>query len=126
MVRQFGQLEAVIMERVWSWGRPVAVREVLEDLQQDRVIAYTTVMTVMDNLHRKGVLVRAKDGRAYRYEPARTREEYTAELMGEVLAGSGDRTTTLLHFLQQMPADEVAQLREALGERAASGGAPER
>jgi predicted transcriptional regulator len=119
LVRQLGQLEAVIMERLWSYGRPVPVREVLEDLQQDRTIAYTTVMTVMDNLHRKGLLTREMAGRAYRYQPAQTREQHNAAVMGEVLAGSSDRAATLLHFLEQMPSEEVARLREALANRPA-------
>ena len=113
-MKELGQLEAAVMERLWSWERPVAVREVLEDLQRDRSIAYTTVMTVMDNLHRKGVLNRRLDGRAYRYEPVQTREEHTAALMGQVLAGSKDRTATLLHFVEKMSPAEVARLREAL------------
>ncbi|NEE08898.1 BlaI/MecI/CopY family transcriptional regulator, partial [Streptomyces sp. SID7499] len=54
MPRQLGDLEDAVMTRVWQWNRPVTVREVLEDLQQERSIAYTTVMTVMDNLHQKG------------------------------------------------------------------------
>ena len=56
------------MTRVWQWNRPVTVREVLEDLQQERSIAYTTVMTVMDNLHQKGWVRREAEGRAYRYD----------------------------------------------------------
>ncbi len=118
-MRQLGQLEAVIMERLWSYGRPVPVREVLEDLQRDRNIAYTTVMTVMDNLHRKGLLTREMAGRAYRYQPTQTREQHNAAVMGEVLAGSSNRAATLLHFLEQMPAEEVARLREALANRRA-------
>ena len=47
-MRQFGELEAVIMDRMWQSGRPVLVREVLDDLRKDRPLAYTTVMTVMD------------------------------------------------------------------------------
>jgi predicted transcriptional regulator len=116
--RQLGQLEAVIMERLWSWERPVAVREVLDDLRRDRPIAYTTVMTVMNNLHRKGLLTREMHGRAYRYQPARSREEHHAELMGQVLAGSGDRAATLMLLVEQMPPDEVARLRAALAEGA--------
>jgi predicted transcriptional regulator len=104
------------MDRLWSQDHPVAVREVLEDLQRTRTLAYTTVMTVMDNLHRKGVLTREKDGRAYLYRPAVTREQHTAAFMGEILAGS-DTTATLLHFLDQMPRAEVARLREALDEQ---------
>lgn len=117
MVRQLGELEQAVMDRMWSWGHPVAVREVLEDLQRERTLAYTTVMTVMDNLHRKGVLTRQKQGRAFVYRPALTREQHTAAFMGEVLAGGSDRTVTLLHFLEHMPASEVASLREALDGR---------
>lgn len=113
-VRQLGQLEAVVMDLMWSYPEPVPVREVLADLQRERDIAYTTVMTVMDNLHRKDLLIRQMEGRAYRYQPTQSREEHTAALMGEVLASSSDRTATLLHFLEQMPPADVAQLREAL------------
>ncbi|WNB84758.1 BlaI/MecI/CopY family transcriptional regulator [Cellulomonas sp. ATA003] len=66
---KLGQLEAVVMNKLWGYGRAAAVREVLEDLQRDRNVAYTTVMTVMDNLHRKGLLTREMQGRAYRYSP---------------------------------------------------------
>ena len=116
MTRPLGTLEQSVMDRLWSWSQPVAVREVLEDLQRDRTLAYTTVMTVMDNLHRKGVLAREKQGRAYVYRPAVTREQYTAVFMGNVLAGSANTTATLLHFLEQMPPAEVASLRKALDE----------
>jgi predicted transcriptional regulator len=115
-VRQLGQLEAVVMERLWLCDRPLMVREVLDDLQRDRDIAYTTVMTVLDNLHRKGYVTREKQGRAYRYRPAGTREQHIATMMEEVLAGSGDRGVALLHFVERMPADEVARLRAALEE----------
>jgi predicted transcriptional regulator len=120
-VRELGQLEAVVMQRLWSSDRPVAVREVLEDLRHDRTIAYTTVMTVMDNLHRKGLLTRETDGRAYRYQPARSREQHNAVLMGEVLANSNDRSATLLHFLEQISPQEAARLREALEQRTPRG-----
>lgn len=102
------------MDRIWSREHPVAVREILEDLQRERILAYTTVMTVMDNLRRKGMLTREKAGRAFLYRPAQTREQHTAAFMGEILAGSPDRQVTLLHFLEQIPADEAARLREAL------------
>lgn len=113
-MRQLGNLEALVMERLWEWDRPAAVREVLEDLQKDRMIAYTTVMTVMDNLFQKGVLTRKLDGRAYQYLPVRTREEHTAELMEQVLASGGDAGATLLHFVERMPREDVGQLRKVL------------
>jgi predicted transcriptional regulator len=71
-------------------------------------------MTVMDNLHRKGFVTREMHGRAYHYRPVQTREQHNAELMSQVLAGSNDRGATLLHFLEQMPPEEVARLRAAL------------
>lgn len=114
LVRSLGRLESVVMQRLWSYDRPATVREVLEELRRDRAIAYTTVMTVMDNLHRKGFLTRELVGRAYRYRPARTREEHNAAVMGEVLAGSHDRAATLLRFVEQMPPAEVAELRQVL------------
>lgn len=116
-MRQLGQLEAAVMARVWSWERPVLVREVLEDLQHEREIAYTTVMTVMDNLHRKGFLTRERDGRAYRYTAAQTREEHTAVVMEDALASGGDRSAALMHFVQQIDDEELAALRSVLTRR---------
>ena len=113
-MRQFGELEAVIMDRLWEWGRPALVREMVDDLREDRPLAYTTVMTVMDNLHRKGWLRRERDGRAWRYEPTGSRSGYTAALMNEALGTSADRRTALAHFVLQMSPHDAALLREAL------------
>src|SRR6266516_887957 len=84
-MRRFGELEAVIMDRLWEWERPVLVREMVDALHDDRALAYTTVMTVMENLYRKGWLRRERDGRAWRYEPTRSRSSYTAALMSDAL-----------------------------------------
>ena len=113
-MRQLGDLEAVIMDRLWLWQRPATVREVLEDLRKTRTIAYTTVMTVMDTLHRKGILRRELDGRAYRYQAVLSREEHSAQLMQAVLADSTDRTGTLVRFFEQMGPGEARKLRKAL------------
>jgi predicted transcriptional regulator len=113
-MRRFGELEAVIMERLWARGRPALVREILDDLRGDRDIAYTTVMTVMDNLYRKGWLRRERDGRAWRYEPTGSRSGYTAALMNEALETSPDRRRALAHFAFQMSPHDASVLREAL------------
>ena len=102
------------MERLWRSREPQSVREVLEDLERDRPIAYTTVMTVLDNLHRKGFVRRQKDGRAYLYVATMTREEHASGLLEEVLAQSADRGATLLHFVGSMSPQELADLRAAL------------
>lgn len=118
---ELGHLEAAVMDRLWTWDRPVAVRDVLEDLQRERPLAYTTVMTVLDNLHRKRMVMREKSGRAYLYRPTRSREAYTAELMTGVLSQATDRGSTLMRFVEQMSAEEVAELRQFLdqGDRGA-------
>lgn len=113
-MRGFGDLEAVIMHLVWDRTRPVTVRDLLGELRQQREIAYTTVMSTMDNLHRKGWLARAKDGRAYRYTATASREEYSARLMAEALADGGDTEAVLSHFVAQMDGQESDALRAVM------------
>src|ERR1700744_1413423 len=113
-MRRLGELEAVIMDRLWEWGRPAPVREVVDELGKDRPLAYTTVMTVMENLYRKGWLRRERDGRAWRYEPTGSRSGYTAALMSDALATSTAGRTALAHFALQMSPHDAAVLREAL------------
>ena len=110
-MRGFGDLETVIMALVWGHDRPVTVRELFDELRQDRVIAYTTVMSTMDNLHRKGWLARVKEGKAYRYTATASREEYSARLMREALAGGGDTEAVLSHFVAQMGGADSEVLR---------------
>jgi predicted transcriptional regulator len=113
-VRGFGDLEAVIMDRVWAHDAPVTVRDLFEKLREDRNIAYTTVMSTMDNLHRKGWLARERDGKAYRYTAVSSRDEYSARLMREAMAGAGDTEAVLSHFVAQMDGAESAALRAVL------------
>jgi predicted transcriptional regulator len=113
-VRGFGDLEAAIMDRLWARGEPATVREVLTDLRQHREIAYTTVLTVMDNLYKKSVLRREPAGRANRYAPVASREQYVAQMMGRALEDSGDRAEALMHFVGRMTLEDAAALRSAL------------
>jgi predicted transcriptional regulator len=110
-MRGFGDLEAVIMHLVWDRDDEVTVRELFDELRQERAIAYTTVMSTMDNLHRKRWLDRVKDGKAYRYTATASREEYSARLMREALAGGGDTEAVLSHFVAQMDGEESSALR---------------
>lgn len=121
-MRRLGDLEAVVMKRLWDWQEPTSVRRVVEDLQQERPLAYTTIMTVLENLHRKGFVTREKQGRAYLYSASETREQHTASLMGEVLAGSQNRQVALLHFVEEMSPDELARLRTVVDQIAPSTG----
>lgn len=113
-MRGFGDLEAVIMDRLWSCDGPTTVRDVFDELRREREIAYTTVMSTMDNLHTKGWLARKRQGKAYTYWPTETREEYSARLMREALQAGRNSDLVLTHLLEQMTEAESASLREAL------------
>ncbi|MBO1418015.1 BlaI/MecI/CopY family transcriptional regulator [Streptomyces sp. FH025] len=116
-MRRLGDLEAEIMDRLWTWDRPATVREVVDDINRQRPIAYTTVMTVADILYGKGVLTREKQGRAWLYRPALSREAYTAALMQEALDSSRDRPAALAHFIDEISPDELEVLRGLLDAR---------
>nr|WP_279614417.1 BlaI/MecI/CopY family transcriptional regulator [Streptomyces hygroscopicus] len=109
-----GDLEDAVMTRVWEWNRPVTVREVLEDLQKERSIAYTTVMTVLDNLHQKGWVRREAEGRAYRYEAVSTRAAYAAALMNEAWSASDNPAAALVAFFGMMSPEQRHALRDAV------------
>ena len=114
VVRPFGELEAAVMQQLWERREPATVRELLAELQSTRSIAYTTVLTVLDNLHRKGAVSREMQGRAWRYAPARSREEHTAARLHDVLADGGDRRAALLHFVAELEPEEIGSLQAAV------------
>src|ERR1700741_4779511 len=102
------------MDRVWARAGPVTVRDICDELRGERAIAYTTVMSTMDNLHRKGWLARDKDGKAYRYTAIASRDEYSARLMREAMAEAGDTEAVLSHFVAAMDGDQSQVLRAVL------------
>lgn len=113
-IRGFGELEAVIMDRVWCRAEPVTVRSIFEELSNDRPIAYTTVLSTMDNLHKKGWLTRERVGKAFQYRPVLTREEHTAQLMRAAFDDGGDAELVLAFFLDTLDKKQSATVRAAL------------
>jgi predicted transcriptional regulator len=118
---RLGDLERAIMDRLWAIDPPtpeaaMSVREIHESLSQEREIAYTTVMTVLDRLAKKGLVTRERDGRAWRYLPQSTSEELTAHLLRDSLEhiDTSDRRAAMLHFLDSASADEIDDLKAAL------------
>lgn len=79
-------LEATIMEIVWSrsWSE-FSVSDVHKELESQREIAYTTVMTTVSRLFKKELLTRRKDGKRYQYIPAMTRAEFIERMTRDVL-----------------------------------------
>lgn len=82
-----GDLEAEVMELIWARppGTAVTVREVFEALYGRRRLAYTTVMSTMARLARKGLLVAEKAEPAYLYRAALSREEFVEHVVGATL-----------------------------------------
>ncbi|MFC0107352.1 BlaI/MecI/CopY family transcriptional regulator [Kibdelosporangium aridum] len=109
-----GDLESAVMTVLWDAGEPAKVRDVLATLDTGKPLAYTTVMTVLDNLHRKGWVRRQLDGKAYLYEPALTRAEAATRALREVLDSSGDPEAVLLQFASTVSEREVEVLRSGL------------
>jgi predicted transcriptional regulator len=110
----FGELEQAIMQVIWDADRPVTGREVVDQLTHSRPVVYTTVLTVMDRLARKGILEKHPTGKAHTYQAVQSRETYTARRMASLLGASGNPTTVLLRFVQQLPPEQADKLRAAL------------
>ncbi|GIF14573.1 BlaI/MecI/CopY family transcriptional regulator [Actinoplanes teichomyceticus] len=108
-----GDLEREVMTQLWDAREPLTVRQVHERLSRDRELAYTTVMTVLDRLAKKQLVVQQRADRAYRYAPAQTREEMTAGLMLDALSATPDRDAALAYFLGQLPPDALRAAMEA-------------
>ncbi len=117
-----GELESRVMAALWDADGPRTVREVRASLSGERALAYTTVMTVLDNLHGKGWVRRERVGRAWAYRPARSREEAGAEMLREVLDALGDPRGVLMHFAREMDDHESEFLRRALSRDPERGG----
>jgi predicted transcriptional regulator len=78
----FGPLEARVLEALWTIDAPATVRDLQPHFSGT---AYTTLMTTLDRLHRKGVLDREKSGRAFAYRHRWTRRDLVSRLAGEQL-----------------------------------------
>ncbi|GAA2121332.1 BlaI/MecI/CopY family transcriptional regulator [Streptomyces synnematoformans] len=120
-MRRSGELGRAVMDVLWDAGRPCTAKEVLDALP-DRGLAYTTVITVLERLARKGTAHRERIGRSWRYTPAATRESYVSSLMMDILAQAGDRDAVLTHFARSVSEPEADVLREALDRPAAQEG----
>lgn len=118
--RPLGPLETEVMNALWDAGEPVTVRQMVDALA-DRHLAYTTVMTVLDNLRRKGWAEREPAGRAYRYRPRQSREEHIGALMTDALSEAADQHAALARFVDAMTPEEAAALRDLLDRRGEAG-----
>lgn len=118
LVKVLGPLETDIMQLVWR-EKCTTVKEVHRALQDQRDIAYTTVMTTMTRLAEKGVLTRQRDGLAYVYTPAITERDFEAMMVRRVLDGLMDdyeeeTITYILDYLAAHDPQRFERLRREL------------
>jgi predicted transcriptional regulator len=112
--RQLGPLEQRMLDGLWARGN-ATVRELVEGGCQD--LAYTTVMTTLDRLFKKGLLTRSEQGRAFRYAPRFSREELHREAASHAFRQLLDASPTSslpLSFLVEILGERDAQLLDDL------------
>jgi predicted transcriptional regulator len=113
-----GALEAQVLRFLWKTQRAVTPAEVRTGTGLD--LAYTTVMTILTRLWRKGLVDRERRGRAYAYRPRLDEADYVAQSMREALGNASDRTAVLGRFVGTLSRAEAKALRALLDSRPAS------
>ena len=101
---ELGPLEQRVLDLLWTHPGTVSVREAQSALADG--LAYTTVMTTLDRLYKKGLLLRQRDGRAFRYLARTSREAFAAGLLRRSLG----------RLLRGSPEPLLASLVDAVGE----------
>jgi predicted transcriptional regulator len=109
-----GSLESSVLKELWQSPEPLTPAEVKEGLDGD--LAYTTVMTILSRLWKKGLVTRSRAGRAYEYSPALSEAEFVAQRMQRELGRTKDRQAVLSRFVDRLSKRDAAALREVLGE----------
>jgi predicted transcriptional regulator len=108
-----GPLETKLLEFLWNQTRSVTVRDVQTATPE---LAYTTVLTTLDRLHRKGLLLREKHERAYSFQPRFTRDELLSEFLSRqvtnLLGASRQNTQVLSRFVRIVGGTDAALLDE--------------
>lgn len=109
----FGPLENRVLEALWARDTAACVRDLQPQFPQ---VAYTTLMTTLDRLYRKGALTRHKDGRAFYYRPTATRPELVSQMARPIISmfveNIGQRDRALLDELEALVRERRAKLEE--------------
>jgi predicted transcriptional regulator len=117
--RGAGELAGEVLGILHAAGEPLSPADVRERLCGD--LAYTTVVTILSRLHAKGVLDRARTGRAFRYSPVADESGLAARRMASVLAAEADREAVLARFVSSLSDEDEDALRRMLGDGSGAG-----
>lgn len=123
------ELEMQVLTVLWGQG-PATVRQILERLPDGKQRAYTTVLTVMQGMSRKGLVTHTQEGPAHLYHPAVQRDEVVRPVMRTLLQNvfGGDPSKVVQALLDstQVSEDEMNQIRELIQTASPESGKDER
>ncbi len=112
--RPIGSLETSVLEELWRSDDALTPAQMQQAIGDD--LAYTTVMTILTRLWKKGQVTRSRSGRAYAYAPSLTQAEFLAERMRGELRRTRDRSAVLSQFVEKLPKADTEALRGLLSE----------
>ncbi len=101
-----GELELEVMKILWERGRS-SVLQVSEQLSKQKGYARTTILTILQRLHKKGFLKRKKEDGVYRYEPTQKRQQVMGKLLNQFIDRVFDGSSTSL--VQQLTGARMSQ-----------------
>ncbi len=119
--RVLGEIERLVMDVLWDRAE-VTGREVLEEIQKERLLAFTTILTVMDRLLKKGLIRRKKRGGVFVYAPSISRDEFVKQVSEEVLEGildisASSAASSFVDILYKTSPEEMDRLSRLIEER---------
>ena len=117
------KLELEILKVLWKES-PLPVREVRRRLEAEanRPLAHSSVITMLNIMHRKGFLRRRKDGKAFLFSPKVKKDGVIGKMMGDMLSRvfDGSPSSMVLNLIEtaDLDADELAELRRLINRKA--------
>ncbi|OGW56449.1 MAG: hypothetical protein A2Y48_07230 [Nitrospirae bacterium RIFCSPLOW2_12_42_9] len=119
--RVLGDLEKSVMDVLWEMSEATG-REVFEEIEKEKPVAFTTVLTVMDRLLKKGLIKRIKKGGLYVYKTTLSKDDFVKQVSEEVLQGildisASSAATSFVDILYKTSPDEIERLSKLIEER---------
>jgi predicted transcriptional regulator len=110
-----GELESLVLDQLWASGE-LSTPSAYELVGKPRGLAYTTVLTILQRLLKKGLVVRKEEGKRHLYAPALSKDEFArrqgVQLAARVVALSGEGLAAMLAEAQRLDPAVIAALRE--------------
>ncbi|MDD5434415.1 MAG: BlaI/MecI/CopY family transcriptional regulator [Nitrospira sp.] len=119
--RVLGDIEKVVMDVIWNKNEATG-REIFEEVGRDKQLAFTTVLTVMDRLLKKGLIKRVKHDRLFVYTATMSRDDFVRQVSHEVLEGifeisSGSAASSFVEILYKTNPEEIESLTRLIEEK---------